>query len=334
MSFRRGFTLVELLVVLGIIGILTALIIPAVQSSRETARQTQCLNNMRQIGVALQNYHTQQKSFPAGTVARPDPEAPMASYYPLARWSTLALLTPYMEQTGLHRSLRLDLPLYGTNLQVKLEHRDKIVLVINDFLCPTDTHEVVAEGFGPTNYAVCSGSGSNGGSPFDTDGIFGVNSAIKEAQIRDGLTKTALVSESILGIGPAGLLDAAVATPTGDYKFSFQTPLTDGNCSSSARWNFTNRRGFSWANGEFRTTMYNHYQQPNSELFDCVGNKLDGDPSQRYAVFGWRAARSLHRAGVGLVMADSSTRVVDDLVDPLVWQAWSTRKGGETVSGE
>lgn len=334
MPLRRAFTLVELLVVLGIIGILTAMILPAVQSSRESGRQTQCLNNMRQLGIALQNYHTQQKSFPAGTIARPDPAAPTASYHPLARWSTLAIVTPYLEQSGLHSSLRLDLPLYGTNLQIKPEHRDKINLVIDNYLCPTDVREVIAEGFGPTNYAVCSGSGADGGTPFETDGIFGVNSATKEAHIHDGLGKTALVSESILGIGPASLLDATAATPAGDYKFSFFTPLTDTNCEGSQRWNFTNRRGFSWANGEFRTTLYNHYYGPNSESFDCVGNKLDGDPSQRYAVYGWRAARALHRGVVGLVMADTSTKTVSDTVDLAVWRAWSTRKGGETVNAE
>jgi hypothetical protein len=220
-------------------------------------------------------------------------------------------------------------------LQIKAEHRDKIALRIPDFLCPTDTQESVADGFGPANYVTNSGSGANGGSPFDTDGLFGMNSQVKEATIHDGPSKTAMLSESTLGIGPAGLLDASVATAAGDYKYSFTTPLDESTCASSARWNFTNRRGFSWANGEFRTTMYNHYLGPNSDTFDCVGNKLDGDPTVRYAVFGWRAARSLHRGGVvGLVMADSSTKTVADTVDLAVWRAWSTRKGGETVNAE
>jgi len=333
MSIRRGFTIVELLVVISIIGILMALIIPAVQSSRETARQSECLNKLRQVGISLQSYYAQKKTFPAGAIYRADPAAPSAPHSS-ARWSALVMVLPYMENNVLHKQLRLDLPLYS-GLGVHPEHTGIVSTVVPEFLCATDAGYELTPGFGPTNFAVCTGSGSNDGNPFDTDGIFGVNSAIKDAHIIDGLSKTALVSESIMGTGAENLSDPAAATAQGDYAYTLITPLKSGMCSSTKQFNVSNRRGFSWANGEYRTTLYNHYLPPNSETFDCIANQLIGTASTRFAVHGWRTARSRHRGGnIGLVMADTSTKTVADTVDLTVWQAWSTRKGGETVSAE
>jgi prepilin-type N-terminal cleavage/methylation domain-containing protein len=333
MSIRRGFTIVELLVVVSIIGILMALIIPAVQSSRESARQSECLNKIRQVGIALQSYHAQQKSFPAGAIYRADPASPGAPHSS-ARWSTLVMILPYLENNTLHKQLRLDLPLYS-GLGVHPEHTGKVSQVLSEFLCASDTSYEQTPGFGPTNFAVCTGSGSNSGNPFDTDGIFGVNSAIKDAHIVDGLSKTALVSESVMGIGNESLSDPAMATAQGDYAYTLITPLSASMCAGAKQFNVSNRRGFSWANGEYRTTLYNHYLTPNSETFDCIANQLIGTATTRFAVHGWRTARSRHRGGnVGMVMADTSTKTVADTIDPTVWQAWSTRKGGETVGAE
>lgn len=333
MTVRRGFTLVELLVVVSIIGILMALIIPAVQSSRETARQSECLNKMRQVGISLQSYYTQKKAFPAGAIYRADPAAPSAPHSS-ARWSALVMVLPYLENNVLHKRLRLDLPLYS-GLGVHPEHTGIVSQVLPEFLCASDTSYEQTPGFGPTNYAVCTGSGSNNGNPFDTDGMFGVNSAIKDAHIVDGMSKTALLSESVMGIGAENLSDPSVATAQGDYAYTLITPLNNSTCASSNQFNVSNRRGFSWANGEYRTTLYNHYLPPNSETLDCIANQLIGSANTRFAVHGWRTARSRHRGGsIGMVMADTSTKTVADTVDLTVWQAWSTRKGGETVSAE
>ena len=107
MKCRKGFTLIELLVVIAIIGILIALLLPAVQAAREAARRSQCTNNLKQIGLALQNYHDVNRSFPPyGEMGIPGPANPQHSYH--HTWITAIL--PYMEQMPLYQSANMKMP--------------------------------------------------------------------------------------------------------------------------------------------------------------------------------------------------------------------------------
>jgi type II secretory pathway pseudopilin PulG len=342
-------TLVELLVVIAIVGILIALLLPAIQSARETARRIQCLNNLKQIGLAVSNHEVTTKRFPSGAVSQqypPEPTHPYTFY----RWSALAQLLPYMEQANLRNSLDLTLPLYmpGPGYPFSTPNIPGIAVMVPAFLCPSDIAEQVKDQMGPTNYAMCAGSGSGGGTPFNTDGVFYVNSATTYADITDGTSQTIVASESLLGADTfrdsAGALTGA--TPERTYKFvlSFASPpnLTDFVCNGSLNYNSTvangnDPRGFAWCSGEYRSALYNHYYPPNATNCDCVTSvTIDPTPPPArpvlYSAYGWRAARSLHMQGVNIVLADGSGRFINNQVDLIIWQGLSTRGGGETVS--
>jgi len=328
---RRGITLIEALVVVALVGLLASMILPAVQQARETGRRTSCANNFHQLGLALANHETSQRAFPIGSESRQWPENP-GHPYQFFRWSALAHLTPFFENTSILQGLDLSVPLYGTGFQVMPQNQAIVSLVVPMFLCPSDRGVRVADGFGPTNYAACSGSGANGGTPFDTDGICYINSRTRSAQVTDGLSKTVLMSESILGDGPEAFSDRSLVDSVATYAFIFSVPLTQTRCDRASSWNYTNRRGFSWANGEYRTGLYNHARVPNSVLIDCIGVDMSSDVTRQYAAYGWRAARSRHPGGVNVLMADGSGQFVGDTVDLAVWQAVSTRAGGETAA--
>src|SRR5437899_3867670 len=138
---RSGFTLIELLVVIAIIGVLIALLLPAVQKVREAANRTQCLNNLKQMGLALHNYHDTHRSFPPGilsTLSNPswkmtpgncNSEAPDLG----PGWSFFAFMLPYLEQDTLYRSIRFDLPLTDPANDAARRTLVKI------YVCPSDT---------------------------------------------------------------------------------------------------------------------------------------------------------------------------------------------------
>jgi prepilin-type N-terminal cleavage/methylation domain-containing protein/prepilin-type processing-associated H-X9-DG protein len=322
---NRGFSLVELLIVIAIIGILIALLIPAVQASRAAAARTSCANNLRQIGIAAQNHESALGYFPSGTVARELPGTPQAEWT-LFRWSALAALTPYLENTAAYNALDLKVPLYShSTYKIRDENIDAVRILVPEFLCPSDIATPVSEIFAPTNYAMCAGTGIRGGSPRNADGISFENSRTTPAKITDGLSKTAFASESVLGQPQAG-----AHNPQTEYKFVLTAPLTESICGNSDLWNYTDPRGFAWVNGEFRCAMYNHSRTPNSDTPDCMGVTIIGTVQTRLTPHGWRTARSNHTGGVNLVFADGSLQFVADAVDLDVWKALSTIAGGES----
>ena len=324
---RTAFTLVELLVVIAIIGVLMGLLLPAVQAAREAARKTSCSNNMRQIGIALQSHYAARDRFPPGSVAKEyaaQPTTPWTFY----RWSTFAMLSPYLENSAAYNLLDLSKPLYAsTTGMVTPENVAGARTVVPTFLCPSDTSRVLNPNFGPTNYAVCTGSGIGGGTPAETDGMFFVNSKTRIAEIRDGTSNTIAISESLLGVAGATNRDPRFA-----YRFTFLAPLTDTACGNAPTWNYTDPRGFSWVNGEYRNGLYNHYYGPNSSEADCIGVRIGGGPSVTFTPFGWKTARSLHISGVNITRADASTGFLDEEIDLTVWRSIATRAGGELAT--
>ena len=325
---RRAFTLVEMLVVIAVVGVLVALLLPAVQAARESARRIACANNLRQLGVAAQIHHTSHGHFPAGSVAKADP-ADATTPWTFYRWSTLATLSPYLENTAAYNALNLKVPLYNSSLQISPVNQAGVRIAVALFHCPSDDGLRLRATFGPTNYAACTGSGIGGGTPNNTDGVSFVNSKTAINQISDGTTQTALMSESTLGT-----IGGSTHDVQREYKSLLSAPLTEAQCNSSTIWNLSDPRGFAWVNGEYRSALYNHYGTPNSRTPDCIGVTIGGTPQTRYTPYGWRTARSLHPGGVNLLLADGGIRFVGDDIEPTTWKALATIRGGESLPGD
>ena len=213
---KSGFTLIELLVVIAIIAVLIALLLPAVQSAREAARRIQCTNNLKQLGIALHNYHSAVGTFPVGYIV-PGPNAPLISFPDHYAWSVLAQMSPYLEQANIYNSINFNFPVrtapgfpgFGRPVldlpgqhNCGVDQRELLPLPERRRTPPDPTS-------GPTNYVFCTGDGLTGpNGPGDPTrhvqrGVYpGPPQSI--ASIVDGTSDTAAAAEQLLGIaGPA-----------------------------------------------------------------------------------------------------------------------------------
>jgi prepilin-type N-terminal cleavage/methylation domain-containing protein/prepilin-type processing-associated H-X9-DG protein len=199
---RRAFTLIELLVVIAIIGILISLLLPAVQKIREAAARLQCQNNLKQMGLALHNYHDSNQSLPPGYVAAMPYSDGATDTTPGWAWS--AFLLPYLEQGPLYNSMRFNLP---------VEHAQNAAAVqtlVKVYLCPSDLTPqsafTVPDAFGkpvalaaPSSYAACIGGDESDAAGPTGLGVFYRNSRTRLTDITDGTSSTILVGERSWG---------------------------------------------------------------------------------------------------------------------------------------
>ena len=178
MQMRRGFTLVELLVVIAVISILMGILLPAVQQVREAARKTQCANNIRQIGLACLHFHEARGTFPPGVV-----------YDPVAQIGTrnaFGFILPYIELTTLEDDYSID-------------PNSVAEVPIATFQCPTSSSRVDQDGGEPgeaTDYAFCKGRSAAICNKNFGRGIFSINSKVGLTLVRDGTSRTIMMGEA------------------------------------------------------------------------------------------------------------------------------------------
>jgi prepilin-type N-terminal cleavage/methylation domain-containing protein/prepilin-type processing-associated H-X9-DG protein len=336
-SRPRGFTLVELLVVIAIIGILVALLLPAVQVAREAGRRTQCANNLKQIGLAVQNYHDANKCLPFGK----GPSYTGAPVY--ARWSVHSLLLPFMEQGNIYGNIDFKFPpatpgMGGVTAFMPAFSnpggQNAVICrtLIPGFLCPSDI-EPVGDWPGQNNYAGNQGGwlcdrgdaagGANDISPGEVQtGVFYWKSKCNFSAISDGLSNTAFFSERLRGSG--------VPDPRSDlFTMPNQTSLaatytTCGTLNTATATPLTSKWGWSWVMGENCCTLYNHVSTPNTT--SCAGIPFPGTMTNMAMQV---SASSRHLGAVNVTMGDGSVRLISNSVDLNTWRGMGTRNGGE-----
>ena len=188
---ERAFTLVELLVVIAIIGLLVALLLPAIQAARATARRAQCANHLRQLGLALHGFHEARGHYPSGVVASGDD-------FRDGLHSGFVLLLPFFEEIALHEGYDFDASWSsGSNLAVA-------ETPVSILMCPSSESQVPQGGDAPgapTDYAFSKGPEAYLCSGATCIGMFGINSRIRVADITDGTSQTLAIGEAASSVG-------------------------------------------------------------------------------------------------------------------------------------
>jgi prepilin-type N-terminal cleavage/methylation domain-containing protein/prepilin-type processing-associated H-X9-DG protein len=330
-SIRKGFTLIELLVVIAIIAVLISLLLPAVQSAREAARRAQCVNNFKQMGLALHNYHDSQGTFPIGRMGIGYSYSPQRGQRRTWAFSVL----PFVEQGNVFAAINFNWQFYEP------PNTTIIRLPLAVFNCPSDQPSVqepdtpyprgkgsMAANWGNTGfYQNETGRGAAGGDPYNNGPLalqgttngnffrpapFRGNVATNLRDFTDGTSNTLLIGEVIIGYNASG----------GIYDHRGDIFNDDYNC-----------------------TMFHTYTTPNSKVPDQMGGDAQGRP---WCAFGrapnvppctggavaWNASRSRHPGGVNILFADGSVKFIKDSVNVSSWRALGSMAGGEVISSD
>jgi prepilin-type N-terminal cleavage/methylation domain-containing protein/prepilin-type processing-associated H-X9-DG protein len=374
MKTRRAFTLIELLVVISIIAVLIALLLPAVQSAREAARRIQCVNNIKQIALAVHNYLAATGALPPGidtTVTYPGTAPP----YDLAQWtawSPQALLLPYVEQGPLYNAANFYWNCCFASTQGDATNSTIYNTRIASFLCPSDALA------GQQNINSYYGSVGPSTVSYPSDGnttglfrVYNVNymtTSVTLASITDGTSNTIAFGEGLVGDytknsnyrgnGMAGAQD--VPTVSGSA-----APIIAGNnaesnpaavlqalqncntfwqssalatCSGYSACDTVGMKqygGKTWAQGERGISLFITIVTPNSKTYPWKACRLGAScPGCAFDGMSFANAQSYHPGGCNFAFADGSVRFIKDSVNMLTYEALGTRAGGEVISSD
>jgi prepilin-type N-terminal cleavage/methylation domain-containing protein len=338
---RVGYTLIELLVCIFILSLLMALLLPAVQVARESARRVQCVNNLKQIGLALHQYESVHGLFPAiysdsGLAAQNHVLVPYAAH----GYSPLARMSAELELVSLSNSQNLTL---GLSDPLSLAFNHTVALTsVGTFLCPSEDGPTVA-GYGRVNYRFSIGPtpwiSPTYGDADDWSGAFTMHAFYRAASFQDGLSNTIGVSERLQGDWMAGVFKKG-----GDYRLAdFGLGTIDqgrggseiSRCALFAlSFPVESRGGESWFFSGLHFTNYDHCVPPNQGADDCSFDDGTEGLQARTIHSGAFAATSHHPGGVNAMLMDGSVRFCGNGVSLAIWQALATRSGGEVVSSD
>lgn len=305
MKRRNGFTLIELLVVIAIIAILIALLLPAVQQAREAARRSQCKNNLKQIGLALHNYHDAHACFPFGWGGT-TPASGSPAY------SAISQILPFLDQGPLYNVIDFSLPLTDAN---NASARTQELTVLR---CPSDFTNPQPQSGGAINYYANKGNGILWQAP-NQNGMFVYRTCIKFRDVTDGASNTAAFSERLLTDGNNGTVN-----PDSDVYLSLNDP-SDPNeavqmCAAVDITDLANQfpifMGAPWMNGQH---TYLHVDGPNRRSCGFYPTKATMPASSR------------HPGGVHTLLVDGSVRFVSENIDLETWRAVGSRSDGEVI---
>jgi prepilin-type processing-associated H-X9-DG protein len=320
---RKGLSLVETLVVIGVIALLLSLLIPAVSSIRESSLKFRCSNNLRQLGVSLNNYLAAHSSYPSTSYPTEIVDGALIGGRHL---SAFAHLAPFWGDDELANSLNTTLH-GGYSTWVADDNMTAAQRTVSLLLCPSDSPRFPRMK-GNVNYRFCVGA-SSGLLNFRHQhtsimGAFPALEITKPADITDGLSKTVGLSEKTLG--DADDINFARA---GDFYITNldDTPPWHQLCQQAEMNNqgHYSYGGYNWLGSGFENTVYNHLSPPNDATPDCTTAR------GQFASDGSFTARSRHRSGVNALYLDGSVHWSADSIDLSIWRALATRAGGENV---
>ncbi len=302
---RRGFTLIELLVVIAIIATLVAILLPAVQQAREAARRSTCKNNLKQLGIALHNYHDTHNVFPSGQYQSVSYDVGATTNEKNKnRYCWMQMILPFMEQTALYDQLAPQFS--GSTASYQWTGRESI---IPSFSCPSDPANPKVNSFGfHGNYLAVHGGSSLQASSTDTsgrncNGIFFVQSAIRIADITDGTSNTAMMGEIVL-------------VPTAEEVAN------------------ADRRGayFNAQHGNVTLALRDNPNTPQPDM-QYTGRYVSTSkaPAAVAGSYYRTNARSYHQGGVQMTFADGSVRFLSENISNTTYLRLGNRKDGEVI---